>query len=135
VQVDLLESPDLAPVLTAAAVQIEQAVEIVGGAHLKHKESDRIDDLVRAYAAIGIEVEGRDDGLFVPAGRQAPAPGAPAWPTFEDHRLAMAGLLVSFAGPITIAHPMVVTKSYPDFWRHARRLGWSVQRCRPQDSA
>ncbi|MEM1349900.1 MAG: hypothetical protein AAGI01_15165, partial [Myxococcota bacterium] len=134
VQIDLRESPDLAPVLTALAIQVLPAVELVGGAHLKHKESDRIGDLVRAFAAIGVDVTGRDDGLFIPAGLQAPSPDASPWPTFEDHRLAMAGLLVSFAGPITIAHPMVVTKSYPDFWRHARRLGWSVRRSSESDA-
>jgi 3-phosphoshikimate 1-carboxyvinyltransferase len=47
--------------------------------------------------------------------------------TRGDHRLVMAGLLLSMlAGDVTLTDPWCVTKSYPGFWDHARAAGWSV---------
>ena len=126
VVIDLGESPDLAPVLAAVCTRLGPQVEIVGAEHLRHKESDRIGDLASAFEEVGVDIEARDDGLVIPAGRQQPTDHA-HFPTFGDHRLAMAGLLLSAAGtPLHIEAPMVVAKSYPDFWHHARRLGWIV---------
>lgn len=125
-EIDLGESPDLAPVLCAAATQLRPAIDIIGAEHLRHKESDRIGDLAHAFSCVGIEITPRPDGLSIPGGPLRPQSGA-SWPTFGDHRLAMAGLLVSTAAPILIESPMVVAKSYPDFWHHARQLGWSIE--------
>ena len=123
-EIDLGESPDLAPVLAAVATQLPHEVGLVGAAHLRHKESDRIGDLAEAMHRVGIDIEPREDGMLIPAGRQEPTAGA-LWPTFGDHRLAMAGLLLTATGtPLEIEAPMVVAKSYPDFWHHVRRLGW-----------
>jgi pentafunctional AROM polypeptide len=131
VEVDLSQSPDLAPVLTAVATQLEPTVEIVGAEHLRHKESDRIGDLAQALAKVGIYIEPGAEGMRIPAGVQKPHDGA-SWPTFGDHRLAMAGLLLTArGGSLQIEAPMVVAKSYPDFWHHARRLGWLVTAAQP----
>ena len=123
--VSLHESPDLAPVLTAAAVMSEPGLEITGAAHLRLKESNRIEELCEAYAGVGIEVEAREDGLFVPAGKQRAREGA-MWRTFEDHRLAMVGALLALEGDIVIEHPWVVAKSYPNFWSDLRQAGARV---------
>lgn len=125
--VDLSDAPDLGPVLAAAATQIEPVVRIEGAEHLRHKESDRIGDLSRRLAAVGIEVTPRDDGLDVPAGSSECDREAP-WNPAADHRLVMAGLLLTADGDeLTFEDPMVVAKSYPEFWDHARRLGWRTE--------
>lgn len=124
VDIDLGDSPDLGPMLAAAATQIETAVTLCGAPHLRHKESDRIGDLASALADVGIDVEPRPDGLAIPAGIQRPTPGA-AWATHDDHRLAMAALALTASGPpLEVQNPMVVTKSYPRLWHHARQAGW-----------
>jgi 3-phosphoshikimate 1-carboxyvinyltransferase len=124
---NLADAPDLAPVLTAVATQISPAVRITGAAHLRHKESDRIHDLVEALEAVGIDVEPREDGFHVPAGRQ-PADRGARWEPSGDHRLVMAGLLLTHQGsPLVFDDPMVISKSYPDFWHHARFKGWATQ--------
>lgn len=125
--IDLSDAPDLGPVLAAAATQIEPAVRIAGAAHLRHKESDRIGDLNRRLAAVGIDVTPRDDGLDVPAGSSELDRDA-SWNPAGDHRLVMAGLLLTAdGGEMTFEDPMVVSKSYPEFWDHARRLGWRTR--------
>ena len=129
--IDLADAPDLAPVLAAVATQISPALRICGASHLRHKESDRIFDLVGALEGVGIDVEPREDGLFIPSGRQQPEPDA-LWKPAGDHRLVMAGLLLTHDGtPLIFDEPMSVSKSYPDFWHHARSLGWSTQPLQP----
>ncbi len=127
VEIDLHESPDLAPVLAAVATQLDLEVCIVGAAHLRHKESDRIGDLAEAFAKVGVDVAPNDDGMTIPTRCQTPCQGR-HWPVFGDHRLAMAGLLLTArSGELRIEKPMVVAKSYPTFWHHARQLGWRVE--------
>ena len=120
---DLHGAPDLAPVLVATATRMECGLRITNAAHLRLKESNRIDDLVAAMSEVGVDVRATPDGLHVPQGVQVPREGA-RWPTFHDHRFAMAGALLGQG--IVVEHPQVVAKSYPAFWRHATWLGARV---------
>lgn len=125
--IPLADAPDLAPVLTVLAALSPARVEITDAAHLRVKESNRIDDLVANLAAVGVHVEARPDGMVIPAGAQTPRDGA-SWPTHHDHRIAMAGLLLTLSGAaLRVEGQGVVAKSYPEIWRHARALGWSVR--------
>ncbi len=119
--VDLNDAPDLAPVLSAVAIHCEAGLEIVNAAHLRLKESNRIEDLVGAYAQVGVKVEARDDGLYVPVGRQVVGDGI--WPTLHDHRLAMAGLIAAFGGSVKLVSPWVSAKSYPGLMTDLRAVG------------
>ena len=42
--------------------------------------------------------------------------------SLEDHRVAMSLAPVSLKFPLTITHPEVVEKSYPEFWAHFAQL-------------
>lgn len=118
--------PDLVPVIAVAALAVPTGVRIEGVAHLRHKESNRIEDLVELFGSVGVEIEAREDGILIPAGVQRPQDGTVE--TFGDHRMAMAALLLSATGAtITIKKPWVVAKSYPKLWQDARRLGWQVR--------
>ena len=111
---------------SAAAIAAPGAGTITGAEHLRFKESNRIEDLVAAYAQVGVEVEGTPDGIKVRAGVQTPQEGG-SWPAFHDHRLAMTGALLALQTPsLKIEDPYVVTKSYPRFWQDARQLGFSL---------
>ena len=49
--------------------------------------------------------------------------------TYEDHRMAMAFAPAALVRPegIEIAHPEVVSKSYPRFWEDLKEAGFSIQ--------
>jgi len=127
IAVDLSRAPDLGPVAAAVAAQIAPALRIEGASHLRHKESDRIGDLAGRLAAGGVDVEPLGDGMRIPAGAQHLEPGT-TWNPAGDHRLVMAGLLLTADDHLAeIEDPMVVAKSYPAFWDHARRLGWMTE--------
>ncbi len=127
VEVDLSDSPDLAPVLVAGMSLEDRGLRITGAGHLRHKESNRIDDVVEALGEVGIEVVGTVDGLEVPVRPQVPIAEA-TWETRGDHRLGFAALVLTTRGArLRVRNPWVVTKSYPRFWHDARRLGWDVE--------
>ncbi|MGM0558594.1 MAG: 3-dehydroquinate synthase family protein [Myxococcota bacterium] len=123
---DVGTCPDLVPVLTVAAMNVPCAVRFVGAAHLRHKESNRIDDLIASLGAVGLVAHPLEDGLEVPSGVQRPEDGA-RWMTEGDHRLAFAGaLLTKLCHELRIDDPWVVAKSYPEFWHDCRRAGFDV---------
>lgn len=124
-EVDLGQSPDLAPVLSAAAVHINAGLRITNATHLRLKESNRIEDLVTAYAAVGISVEAHDDGILVPVGTQH-ANSTGVWPTYHDHRLAMTAMVCALHTPVRVQAPWVVTKSYPELLADMRQAGATI---------
>ena len=48
--------------------------------------------------------------------------------TYEDHRMAMAfATLAMIKDSITIEHPEVVKKSYPNFWNDLKSVGFKIE--------
>jgi pentafunctional AROM polypeptide len=123
---DCAQCPDLVPVLVIAALRSSKPVRITGVAHARAKESNRIDGLAASLAALHIVVEVTADGFVIPP-RASLAMTHDTFDTRGDHRLVMAGLLISMlAGEVTLTDPWCVTKSYPSFWDDVRAAGWSV---------
>ncbi|MEY4902313.1 MAG: hypothetical protein RLZZ292_128 [Bacteroidota bacterium] len=48
------------------------------------------------------------------------------FPTYEDHRMAMAFAPLAMLGNINIEEPNVVVKSYPQFWEDLKGLGFEI---------
>ncbi|MBR9977607.1 MAG: hypothetical protein KFH87_05915, partial [Bacteroidetes bacterium] len=124
--IDVSEVPDLLPVLTIAALTAAHSVVFTGAAHLRYKESNRLDDFAAVLQAAGADIEVREDGLELHP--VISFPDELSFATNGDHRMVMAGTLLSLVnrGSVQLDHPWSVTKSYPQFWEHARRAGWSV---------
>ena len=47
--------------------------------------------------------------------------------TYHDHRMAMAFAPLALQVPIVIEDAGVVSKSYPDFWRDLKTLGFGQE--------
>lgn len=125
VELDVGATPDLVPVLTAYAALSAPSVRLFGAPHLRHKESNRIEDLVAAFAEVGVDVVATSDGIEVRAGIQSPRIDARFDPR-ADHRLAFAALVLSTRGPIWLTDPRCVTKSYPTVFEDACAAGFVV---------
>ncbi|MBL0174909.1 MAG: hypothetical protein IPP94_06550 [Ignavibacteria bacterium] len=124
---DCAQAPDLVPVLVIAAFRSSKPVRITGAAALRAKESNRIEGLAASLAAMNIRVQTTPDGFLIPP-RATQQMTHAMFDTRGDHRLVMAGLLISMlAGAVDLTDPWCVAKSYPVFWDHARAAGWSVQ--------
>jgi len=112
---------DELPLLAVAMAAAEGQSEVRGAGELRIKESDRIETVVRALAAIGAEVEALPDGWRVRRG----APREARIVTEGDHRIAMAFAVAGLAGAaaaVEVDEPVVASVSYPTFWRDLRAI-------------
>jgi 3-phosphoshikimate 1-carboxyvinyltransferase len=116
--------PDAVPVLAALAARAPGPSRFEGIAHLRLKESDRIEAIASLLAAAGAGAQARSDSLSVEGAADLPAAGAARkLPTFGDHRIAMAAALLSLALPgLLIENPACVAKSYPRFFADLETL-------------
>jgi len=131
--------PDAVPALAAVAAFAPGESRFEGISHLRLKESDRLTALARV---IGLSGRGASDdasgltirGIEARAGERISEGGD--FPTFGDHRIAMASALLALAlGGVRIENPGCVAKSYPDFFRDLdalcrRRSHASAERAR-----
>ena len=119
IDVDLKNSPDLAPLVGALGCVAEGTTRVRGAAHLRIKESDRIATVVAAARALGCEASESPDGFTI----TGPARHGGTIETRGDHRIAMAFAVAGLAIPgVVIDDPACVSKSYPGFWDDLLRL-------------
>lgn len=121
----MADCPDLAQGLVVAAALLGIPFECSGLESLKIKETDRMAALVAEMQKLGCRLTTPNSGHLVfdptahPAHPAATAGQAPCIATYDDHRMAMAFAPAAWAFPaLRIAHPGVVSKSYPEFWQH-----------------
>ncbi len=127
VDADLSALPDQVPTLAALAPFARGTTRIRNVPHLRIKESDRLAAMARELGRLGAPVEELDDGLVIPGIWAEATPTAPASPIrvdpHGDHRIAMSLAVAGLARPgVAVAHPEVVGKSYPAFWRDLAAL-------------
>ncbi len=111
---DLSDTPDIAPTVATCALFSTGQTTLVGLAHLRIKESDRLAVLTRAFRRVGADVQEREDGLVI---RPRPLHGHVTLDPAHDHRMAMCfGLLGLRLPEIGISDRHCVTKSYPGYF-------------------
>lgn len=113
---DATDAPDLFPVLTALAVNCTGTTKIKGLHRLKHKESDRGENLVEQFAKIGanIRMNVADDTIEIMGGKLCGG----HFNAHNDHRIAMAGLIagLSSENEVIIDGMECISKSFPEFF-------------------
>lgn len=113
---------DEIPILALAAALSEAELKVSDASELRVKESDRIKAIVSNLSAAGAKISENTDGFLVKG--QGRLPGASVWHSFDDHRLAMTGLVAQLAAEsaIEIDNESCVSVSYPDFVQDLKRL-------------
>jgi len=121
VHLDLSEGGELAPTFAGLAALATGPGRIIGIAHLRGHETDRLAALASELGALGATVTELDDGLAI---EPAPLHGGP-WRSHEDHRMATTGALVGLAVPgVEIDDIGATAKTLPEFpelWRRMLR--------------
>lgn len=113
------ECPDLVPAVVVALVGKNIPFILTGVAHLRIKESDRLQALSDELAKLGVRLSlGKDslvwDGTTPLVSDYTDSTLSP----HGDHRIAMALSLLALRLPsLRMEHPEVVGKSFPNFWR------------------
>lgn len=116
IDVDMGACPDLAPTVAVAACFATGPTTIRNVAHLRIKESDRLEALASEIAKTGCATQIFADGLTI-----TPAPLKVGqrieFCTYSDHRLVMGPALFALAGiDAVFDNPGCVAKSFPGFW-------------------
>ncbi len=123
VRVRAKDFPDAVPALAALSAFAPGTSRFEGIAHLRWKESDRLAALVALLAAAGTHAVADAESLTVVGGAVSPDFHGGVLPTSRDHRIAMAGGLLSLGRPgLLIEDPDCVAKSYPAFFRDLDEL-------------
>jgi 3-phosphoshikimate 1-carboxyvinyltransferase len=122
---DATESPDLFPPLVTLASFCTGVTKIKGASRLVFKESDRASALSEEFRKMNIEIQEKDDYLFITGGEVRGAKVN----SHEDHRIAMAVAVAALgsSGRVSIKDSHCIAKSYPGFFDDLRRIGAIVE--------
>jgi 3-phosphoshikimate 1-carboxyvinyltransferase len=119
-RINMAHMPDLVPTLAVVAAFAPGETVITGVAHLRHKESDRLQAVAAELIKMEVAVQETKDGLIIRGGQ----PHGAVIETYNDHRIAMSFALAGLkTSGIIIANPDCVAKSFPAFWEYFEPLG------------
>lgn len=126
---DFVNEPDLAQTFVTTCAFMDIPFRFTGLQSLKIKETDRIEALKCELRKLGYVLTDTNGSILEWNGERCEPEPHPVITTYEDHRMAMAfapASLVRKEG-IGIAHPEVVSKSYPHFWENLESAGFVVE--------
>jgi 3-phosphoshikimate 1-carboxyvinyltransferase len=124
IQLDLIETPDLAQTLAVACFGMGVEAVLLGLNTLGIKETDRLEALKNELEKLGADVSiGSNSIRIVPAKK---IKNDVVINTYNDHRMALSFAPLALKIPILIENPEVISKSYPSFWSHLDKAGFSL---------
>lgn len=113
---DFSEQPDLAQTVVVTCCCMDVPFHFSGLQTLKIKETDRIAALMNECKKLGFLLEEPAEGELAWRGVKIAKSDEPI-ATYKDHRMAMSFAPAALkVGTIRIDDPMVVSKSYPEYW-------------------
>ena len=112
-KVDMSSFSDQTLTLAAIAPYLKNPTEIVGVAHIRKQECDRIKAIANSLTAMGVRCEEREDGVKIYPSNPKPA----LISTFGDHRVAMSFALTGLkADGIIIENAEVCSKTFKEYF-------------------
>lgn len=116
---DMGDMPDMVPTVGVLAAFRQGRTMIVNVAHLRIKESNRLEAMATELGRIGIYAAELPDGLMIEGGASYGADIE----TYNDHRIAMSFAVAGLVTPgIEIADKKCVDKSFPGFWQELKKI-------------
>lgn len=128
-ELDFIENPDMAQTMACLCIAKGVPFHFKGLKTLKIKETDRIAALQTELMKFGAAVTEPAHGELVWEGKldMEMKEYLPRVATYHDHRMALAFAPMTMAGlTMEIDDPMVVTKSYPGFWKDLEKVGFAI---------
>ncbi len=127
-QWNFIDCPDIAQTLAVVCGGLGVDGYFTGLRTLKIKETDRVQALQDELKKVEVtfwESKARQGVSCQVKGKAMVE--QPQFATYEDHRMAMAFAPLAMFGTIKIEEPMVVVKSYPEFYEDLKKLGFTVE--------
>lgn len=122
---DLANAPDIAQTIAVTAFGLGLECYMVGLHTLKIKETDRLVALKIELEKLGANVNITENSLHL--SKSDKINQGVAIDTYKDHRMAMAFAPLGLKTNININDADVVSKSYPDFWKDLKAIGFQLK--------
>jgi len=119
---DFTDQPDLAQTFVVTCCLKGIPFYFTGMQSLKIKETDRIKALKTELNKLGYILNEPGEGMLSWENERCEPANKINIATYEDHRMAMAFAPAALFCPITMDHPEVVSKSYPNFWKDFEKI-------------
>ena len=124
---DFVDNPDLVQTFAFLNAALGLPLQVNNASNLGVKETDRIAAIAAEIKKVGgkLTVNSNDD--FYIKNNTPHLIENSIFKTYQDHRMAMAeSILAMVFDGITIENEHVVSKSYPDFWKHLSYAGFEI---------
>ena len=124
-QIDLMDCPDLAPILAVCAAVDERETCFTSVSRLRLKESDRVETIGQMVKTLGGHFRAEGDRMVIRGG----ALKGGVVDSRGDHRIVFSAAVAATACTqrVKILHAECVCKSYPRFFEDFERLGGRVR--------
>jgi len=127
---DFIDNPDLVQTFAFLNAALGLPLQVNNAANLVHKETDRISAISNELKKIGSEITINSKDDFSIENKHLELNENIVFKTYQDHRMAMSAALLSMKfNRIKMENESVVSKSYPDFWKHLSAAGFEVVYC------
>ena len=126
IEIQLNEAPDIAQTIAITCLGLGISCHLTGLHTLKIKETDRLSALKIEIEKLGTPIEITEDTLTI--SRINAIKSDVLIDTYQDHRMAMAFARLALKTSIEICDVEVVSKSYPDFWKDLKAIGFQISK-------
>ncbi|MFM2225004.1 MAG: 3-phosphoshikimate 1-carboxyvinyltransferase [Bacteroidota bacterium] len=124
---DFRSTPDLTQPVAAMSAGLGIDTFFKGIDHLALKETDRIKALENELHKINVQFTRKNDFHILKNPKEIEPISSISFNTYNDHRMAMSlAPMCLKLGQIEIKDPLVVEKSFPDFWAEMEKLGFET---------
>lgn len=124
---NFVDQPDLAQTFVVTCCLLNIPFHFSGLQSLKIKETDRMEALKNEMRKLGYVLTDKNNSILEWNGERCEPSNEPIH-TYEDHRMAMAFAPAALKiGNIEICEPHVVSKSYPDYWKDLKHIGFKME--------
>ena len=124
VSYDLSNAPDIAQTIAVTCIGLGMGCHLTGLHTLPIKETDRLSALQTELSKLGGKVHIDAESLILEP--DATLISDQPIDTYNDHRMAMAFGPLAMKTDLFINDAGVVSKSYPDFWKDLKTLGFGI---------
>ena len=124
-KLNLSDSPDLAQTIAVTCLGLGIECELSGLHTLKIKETDRIEALKKEFIKLGVDnIKTSDNTIYFKGAKQLN--NNIKIGTHQDHRMALSFATLAVIIDISIESPNVVSKSFPNYWKNLKTLGFKI---------
>ncbi len=127
-ELNFIENPDIAQTMAVLCTLKRVPFHFTGLETLKIKETNRILALQNELAKFGASITEPQNGELQWDGKfSLEKKNVPLISTYHDHRMALAFAPTALFGEIAIEDPLVVTKSYPNYYEDLKKAGFIIK--------